>query len=100
MNKSEILGGGLKDLSLLKDLWFSEQTKQDQKKIIQFVKSLDSNNYNDNRFQPIFLSKWNKNTIKALLTIRCYICNKITDNCGSIIIRKTGKIYFVFKQLA
>ena len=62
MNKSEILGG-------LKDLWSSERTKrsdlkscdsplsQDQRKTIQLGKSLDSNNYNEDRFQPIFLSK-------------------------------------------
>ena len=87
MNKSEILGG-------LKDLWTSEQTKQDQRKTIQFGKFLNSNDYNEDRFQPIVLSKWNENTMEALLTIRCYICNKITDNCGAIIIRKTGKKLF------
>ena len=32
--------------------------------------------------------------MEALLTIRCYICNKITDNCAPIIIRKTGKKLF------
>ena len=59
MNKSDILGG-------LKDLWSSERTKrsdlkscdsplsQDQKKTIKFGKFLDYNDYNEDRFQPIF----------------------------------------------
>ena len=53
-----------------------------------------SNLHNIDRFQPIYLSNWNENTMEALLTIQCYICNKITDNCAPIKIQKTGKKLF------
>ena len=53
-----------------------------------------SNLHHVDKFQPLYLSNWNENTMEALLTIRCYICNKITNNSNSIIIRKTGKKLF------
>ena len=37
---------------------------------------------------------YNPNTVEALLTIHCYFCNKLTENCEPIIIRKTGRKLF------